>query len=253
MSDINALRELRPAPPPAELEAMRMAARDRFIAGAAPRRAPRRWRRPVLLGGLTTAAVAAGAVAVLVLTSGPGAVPGRPTTAGNSRTVVTTAWTVSEEADGTVSIYLHEYANPAGLQRALEADGVNAIVRRIPYLLQTGFNNKPVVRPTCNYYVTSNDRAPLAVQGAVLTIGRRALPALFVIHPDAMPPGSALFLAFMANPPRAAGNIALKPVVLGNDRAPACVPVPAKLPGQSGPTPAAKAGNPAPSSLPRAA
>ena len=122
MSDINALRELRPAPPPAELEAMRMAARERFIAGAAPKRAPRRWRRPVLAGGLTTAAVAAGAVAALVLTNGPGAVPGRPTTAGHSRTVVTTAWTVSEEADGTVSIYLHEYANPAGLQRALQAE-----------------------------------------------------------------------------------------------------------------------------------
>lgn len=252
MSDINALRELRPVPPPAELEAMRMAARERFIAGAAPKRAPRRWRRPLLAGGITTAAVAAGAAVVLVLTSGAGAVPGRQAAAGHSQTVVTTVWTVSEEADGTVSIYLHEYADPAGLQRALQADGVNAIVRPIPYVLQAGFKNKPVVRPTCNY-VTINDRAPLAVQGGVLTIGRRALPALFVIHPDAMPPGSALFLAFMANLPRAAGNTALKPVVLSNDTAPARVPVPAKLPGQSAPTPTAKAGSPAPSSLPKAA
>ena len=250
MSDINALRELRPVPPQAELEAMRMAARERFIAGAAPKQVPRRWRRPVLAGGISTAAVAAGAAAVLVLTSGPGVVPGRHEAAGHSRTVVTTAWTVSEDADGTVSIYLHEYANPAGLQRALRADGVNAIVRPIPYALQVGFNNKPVVRPTCNY-VTINDRAPLAVQGAVLTIGRRALPALFVIHPEAMPPGSALFLAFMANLPRAAGNIALKPVVLSNDTAPACVPVPTK----SAPLPpiGQKAARPAPSVLPKSA
>jgi hypothetical protein len=252
MSEINTLRELRPVPPPAELEAMRMAARERFVAGTAPKRAPRRWRRPVLAGGLTTAAVAAGAAAALILTSGPGAVPGQHATAGHSRTVVTTAWTVREDADGTVSIYLHEYANPAGLQQALQADGVNAIVRPIPYALQRGFNNKTVVHPTCNY-VTNNDRAPLAVQGAVLTIGRQALPALFIIHPDAMPPGSALFLAFMANPPRATGNIALKPVVLSNDTAPACVPVPTKLPGQSPPAPTAKAGSPAPSSLPNAA
>jgi hypothetical protein len=252
MSEINTLRELRPVPPPAELEAMRVAARERLVTGMARKRAPQRWRRPVLAGGLTTAAVAAGAAAALVLTSGPGAVSGQHATAGHSRTVVTTAWTVREDADGTVNIYLDEYANPAGLQRALQADGVNAIIRSIPYVRQSGFNNKSVVRPTCNY-VTINDRAPLAVQGRVLTVGRRALPALFIVHPDAMPPGSALFLAFMANPPRAAGNIALKPVVLTNDTAPACVPVADKRPGQSAPTPTAKAGRPAPSALPKAA
>jgi hypothetical protein len=151
-----------------------------------------------------------------------------------------------------VSIYLHEYANPAGLQRALQAAGVNAIVRSIPYVRQNSVNNKPVVRPTCNY-VTINDRAPLAVQGAVLTVGRQALPALFIIHPDAMPPGSALFLAFMASPPNATGNIAVKPVVLSNDTAPACVPVPVKAPGPSAPVPSAKPGGQAPSVLPQAA
>jgi hypothetical protein len=252
MSEINALRELRPVPPPAELEAMRMAARQRFVAERAPRRASPRWRRPVLAGGLTTAAVAAGAVAALVLTSGPGTASGQHPAGGHSRTVVTTAWTVREDSDGTVSIYLHEYADPAGLQQALQADGVNAIVRPIPYVLHRGLNSKPVVQPTCDY-ATNDDRAPLAVQGAVLTVGRQAIPALFIIHPDAMPPGSALFLAFMANPPRAAGNIALKPVVLSNDKAPACVPASTKLPGRSAPTPAAKAGRPAPSALPTAA
>jgi hypothetical protein len=251
MSEINALRELRPVPSSAELEAMRMAARERFVAGTARQPAPRRWRRPALAGGLV-ATTAAGAAAALVLASGPGAAPGRHATAGHYQTVVTTAWTVREDADGTVSIYLREYANPAGLQQALLADGVNAIVRSIPYQLQDGFNNKPVVRPTCNY-VTINDGAPLAVQSAVLTVGRQALPALFVIHPDAMPRGSALFLAFMASPPRATGNIALKPVVLSNDTAPACVPIPIKAPGQSAPNPATKPIGQAPSSLPSAA
>jgi hypothetical protein len=245
------LRELRPAPSPAELDAMRTAARERFVAGTAPTRAPRRWRRPMLAGGLVTAA-AAGAAAALVLTSGPGAVPGRHVTSGHSRTVVTTAWTVREYANGTVSIYLREYANPAGLQRALQATGVNAIIRSVPYVLQTGFNDKLVVQPTCNYD-TTNDGAPPAVQRAVLTMGRQALPAMFIIHPDAMPPGSALFLAFMANPPRAAGNIPMKPVVLSNDTAPACVQAPVKAPGPSAPVPTAKPGGLAPSALPRAA
>jgi hypothetical protein len=254
MNDISTLRELRPAPPPAELEAMRMAARQRFVAGTAPapRRAGQRWRRPVLAGGLITAAAAAVVAAALVLTSGPGALPGQQGTAGHGRTVVTTAWTVREDADGTVSIYLQQYANPSGLQQTLQADGINAIIRSIPYTLQTSVNvNKPIVYPTCNYD-TINDREPLSVQGAVVTVGREALPALFVIHPDAMPAGAALFLAFMASPPNAMGNIAVKPVVLSNDTAPACVPVATK-PAPGTPPIGQKAARPAPSVLPTAA
>lgn len=257
MNEINTVRELRPVPPPAELEAMRMAARERFVAGTAAKGTRRRWRLPVLAGGLTTAAAAAGAATALVLTSGPGAVPGQHAIAGHTRTVVTTAWTVREDADGIVTIYLKQYANPAGLQRTLQADGVNAIVRPIPWVLRTSGNNanKPAVSPTCNY-ATINDRASLAVQHAVLTIGRQALPALFIIHPDAMPAGSALFLAFMANLnlPRVAGNVALKPVVLNNDTVPACVPVRIKpTSAQSAPTPAHKAARPVPTPLPKAA
>jgi hypothetical protein len=250
MNEVTMLRELRPVPSPAELEALRTAARERFVAGTAPTRAPRRWRRPILAGGLVTAA-AAGAAIALLLASGPGAAPGRHATAANSRTIVTTAWTVREDADGTVSIYLREYANPAGLQRALQAAGVNAIIRSVPYVVQRGFSNKLVVQPTCNYD-TTNDGAPPAVQRAVLTMGRPALPAMFIVHPDAMPPGSALFLAFMANPPRAAGNVPMKPVVLSNDTAPACVSAPVKVPGPSAPVPTAKPGGLAPSSLPKA-
>jgi hypothetical protein len=260
MNDISALRELRPAPPPAELETMRMAARSRFVAGTVSRPAPARprWRRPVLAGGVITAAAAAGAAVGLVLTSGvltsgPAAVPAHPAAAGHSRTVVTTAWTVREDADGTISIYLQQFANPAGLQATLQADGVNAIVRAIPYTLRTFLNSsKPVVFPTCNY-VTINDRAPQAVQRAVLTVGSQALPALFVIHPDAMPTGSALFLAFMVSPPRADGNIALKPVVLDNGTVPACVPFPAKPALGAPANTAVKAGSPVPSAPPTAA
>jgi hypothetical protein len=240
MSEITALRELRPAPPPAELEAMCGAARERFVAETRSRRARRRWRLPVLASGLTAAAAAA-AAAALVLTAGPGTVPGQHGTAGHTRTVVTAAWTVREDADGTVTIYLRQYASPAGLQQTLRADGVNAIVRPVPDAL----GPLRVPYATCHYAAT--DQAPPAVQHAVVTIRGLTLPALFIIHPDAMPPGSALFLAFMANAPLKTGNtsnMVMKPLVLDNGTVPACVPVPTK-PAEPAPTSSPKSPPPA--------
>jgi hypothetical protein len=228
MNEINTLREMRPAPPPAELEAMRMAARERFVAGTGSKRTRQRWRLPVLAGGLTVAA-AATAAAALVLTSGPGAVPGQHGTAGHTRTVVTAAWTVREDADGTVTIYLQQYADPAALQQTLQADGINAIVRRIPSEPVTR-GNRTVAWPTCNYTALT-DAAPQAVQQAVWmdASAGQTLPVRFIIHPDAMPRGSALFLAFLAGMRRMPKNantgvMALKPFVLNNDTVPACVP-----------------------------
>jgi hypothetical protein len=226
MSEINTLRGIRPTPPPAELEAMRMAARERFVAETGSPRARQRWRLPTLAGGLTAAA-AATAVA-LVLTSGPGAVPGQQGTAGHDRTVVTTAWTVREDADGSVTIYLQQYSDPAGLQRTLQADGINAIVRQIPTMSRT-VGNQTLPFPACNYW-TLTDAAPQAVQQAVWAMASKSqtLPAEFIIHPDTMPQGSALFLAFLTGAPPKDGNggvVVLKPVVLNNDTVPACVPV----------------------------
>jgi hypothetical protein len=234
MDEITALRELRPAPTPTELEDMRRAARDRFVAGAGPKRGQARWRLPLLAGGLTAAAAATTAAA-LVLTSGPAAVSGQGGTPGHARTVVTAAWTVSQAADGTVSIYLRQYANPAGLQQTLRADGINAIVRPIPTAVQTigpvRLNSrKPglAVRwPTCGYMPT--DQADRAVQRRAVTIIWRTGPAAYIIHPGAMPQGSALFLAFMAGMPTTwkndnTGIMAMVPVVLTNDTVPACVP-----------------------------
>jgi hypothetical protein len=226
MSEINTLREMRPTAPPADLEAMQMAARERFMAETGSRRARQRWRLPALAGGL--AAAAAATAVALVLTSGPGAAPGQLGAAGHNRTVVTTAWTVREDADGTVTIYLQQYADPAGLQQTLQADGINAIVRQIPTVSRT-VGNQTLPFPACNYWTVA-DAAPQAVQQAVWTIAGKGqtLPAEFIIHPDAMPQASALFLAFLTGAPPKDGNggvVVLKPVVLNNDTVPACVPV----------------------------
>jgi hypothetical protein len=253
MSEIDTLREMRPAPPPAELEAMRMAARERFVARTAPRRARKPWRLPVLAGRLTAGAAASAAVA-LVLTSGPeAAVPVQHGTPGHARTVVTAAWTVREAADGTVTIDVRQYADPGVLQRTLRADGVNAIVRQIPSVPLT-FGKLTIAWPTCNYAATdiASQAVQQAVWRAVFTAGGHVLlPVRFIIHPEAMAPGSALFLTFLTGmPPNATngntGILALKPFVLDNDTAPACVPrkkpLPATLPASG--SQLSPAGNP---------
>jgi hypothetical protein len=90
---------------------------------------------------------------------------------------------------------------------------------------------------TCSYADTNN--APPQVQRAVVTVVFQDLPAprgagmriaTFIIHPDAMPHGSALFLPFttglLATPVNGYPHgKAFYPVVLNNDTVPACVPV----------------------------
>jgi len=204
-----------------------------------------RRRIPALAGGLTAGA-AATVAAALILTGGSVAVPAQHLATGQTRTVVTAAWTVREDANGTVTITLRQYANPAGLQQTLRADGINAIVRRVPSLTFPG--RKPGPRTplrnltNCSYATTNN--APPAVQRAVVTIvthdlrgprGEVTRAATFIIHPHEMPPGSALFLPFSTNPPFSSSKHAtpingphvkpFNPVVLNNDTVPACVPV----------------------------
>jgi hypothetical protein len=240
MNEISTLRELRPAPPPAELEALQAAARQRFVAGtrSQPARARPRWRLPVLAGGLTAAA-AAGAATALVLASGPAAVPSQQGTAGHAGTIVTAAWTVREDAAGTVTVYLRQYADPAGLQQTLRADDINAIVRPVPYTL--GASNRKAY-PAC-LYSTAGD-APLTVQYAVITGVKQDTGLQFSIHPTAMPPGSALFLPFMADVPDVStggtSTWALKPRVLNNDAVPGCVPF--TMPARTAPDFAPKTG-----------
>ena len=268
MDEITALREVRPAPAPAQLEAMRRTARERFMTGTGPTpsRPARRWRLPALVGGLT-AATAGTAAGALVLTGGPAAVTSSHGDAGHTQAVVTAAWTVREDAAGTVTVYLRQYADPAALQRTLRADGINAVVRPIPYAFReiapittgglpgsrtgkAGVGSKSlkslrVAFPTCVYAAT--DDAPIAVQRAVVTIVKQDIPVFFVIHPRAMPQGSALFLSFMANVPAKTGgtsNWVMKPVVLNNDTVPACLPVRAKVAPNPVPAPKVKASPP---------
>ena len=135
MDEISMFTELRPAPPAdADADAIRAAVRGRVTnvlseadpaahrgrprarrSPASPRRSP--VRRRVLIGGGLVAAATAAAIAV------PAWLPG----AGG--TVVAKAWAVERNSDGTVTVTVSQQFNdPAGLQRALAADGITAFV-----------------------------------------------------------------------------------------------------------------------------
>jgi len=77
----------------------------------------RTWPRPrlVLAGGLVAAVAVAAATGVFFFSSGTPA-----------------AYAVTKNADGTISVEIDSLTDAAGLQSALEADGVNAVVVYLP-------------------------------------------------------------------------------------------------------------------------
>jgi hypothetical protein len=88
----------------------------------------RRWRTRAAVAvaiagaaGLTAAGLASGGAAR------PAGPPPRPASAG-SVPFRTAAWTVTEGPGKTVTVLIRELSDPAGLQRALRADGVPAAV-----------------------------------------------------------------------------------------------------------------------------
>jgi hypothetical protein len=258
MDEITMFAELRPSPPAdADLNEMRTGARRRVVAATEPGTRARRRRMPLLAGGLT-AVIAAATGAAVVLASG-----GTPAPAGHAGTVVTAAWTVKLNANGTITVEFRQFADPARLQQVLRADGVNAYVRQAPWVtlpVSTGGpayiaiprSGVPVTftYPACSYANTNH--APQTVQQAVVTLTRDSShwgrPTGWRINPAGMPAGSALF--WVGGPIKAGAHfsalIVTEPVVLNNDTLPACVPNPVPSP----PTLPSAAPSPAPSGSP---
>jgi hypothetical protein len=127
--------------------------------------------------GLAAALAVAAGVTVLALTALAPA-SHRP---GHQPSVQLAAWTVVKRADGTVSVTIREFRDPAGLQRRLRADGIPASV--------TFFGQMP---RSCQRYP-----AGAALMNRVFT-GRYAgrFPVM-VIHPSALPDGAGVAI----NPP----------------------------------------------------
>jgi hypothetical protein len=244
MDEITMFAAIRPASP-AEAEPGAPRARARLDAAlqGPPRRAGRRYgssprpgepgrlgryRRPALLGA------AAAAVAVCAAIVVPAVLP-----AGGSGSVVTAAWAVQRNADGTVTVTLKDVFDLSGLQQALASDGVPARVITVATdpAAYTGplVAVNPVTRTTvrgCFYPATGSSFEPAPVQQAAVTqvatpVGTD-ITALYDIHPAAMPAGSVLLIQGVAiggQGPRAAADVSElasfpAPAVLTSDSLP---------------------------------
>jgi hypothetical protein len=236
MDEISMFAGLRPAAPAdADAEAIRAAVRGRVTSVLAeadpaargdrpparrsptgPRRSPVR-RRAIIGGGLVAAAAAA-AIAV------PAWLPG---TEGN---VLAKAWAVERNSDGTVTVAVSQQFNdPAGLQRALAADGITAFVTLHREITGQDAGGRYSYFE-CDY--TNLDYAPLDVQRAVVAEGKNTVSSppsvfdlwpTFIIHPAAMPKGAALLIAAWRSSD-GTGLGTMDPYVLRTDKPPVCTP-----------------------------
>jgi hypothetical protein len=137
---------------------------------------PRTRRRAGMMASAGLAGTAAAAIALGVAMSQPASRQGSQP-ASHPVKAQLAAWTVTREADGTVSITLREMRDPAGLQRKLRADGVPASVNT------TG-------NPACQQYSVSTTRG--ASLGQVFQIQHNGSgdATIIDIHASALPSGA---------------------------------------------------------------
>jgi len=238
MDELTLVTSLRPAPTPDEADKLRRAARTRLaVACSEPRRRP--WRRPVILAAAATALAGVALTAVMIT-------EGRATPPRTAVRIVTAAWTVRANPDLTVTVTISQLRDPAGLQRALQKEGVPAIVRYTPMVTEK-VGGHEVTGPACYYNWPRSALMPPATQQAVivseseLRTGPQAqaspisgTPAettpVFVvtISPAAIPAGAVVFLqASMTGPsPATAAPMpnAFGLSLLASGHLPQCVP-----------------------------
>ena len=132
-------------------------------------RSIRRHRRQ----GLAAAGAAAAAAVALVMFA---VLPGQGT---RSAAVRLAAWTVTTEPSGIVAVTIRDLRDPAGLQRALQAHGVPAIVRFHPH-------GGPVSVSSCMTEVPSR-LAEIERRVFVVPAAASGGRALLYIDPEAVP------------------------------------------------------------------
>jgi hypothetical protein len=234
MDEITMFAALRPADP-AEPEPIRERARARLGNAMRERSWLRRHRRPVLLAGAAAAVAACAAIVV------PAVLP-----AGGTGSIVTAAWAVERQPDGTVAVTLNDVFDLGGLQQALADAGIPSKV--ITVTTNPANYTGPLVEanPTtqvtvtgCFYQATGSYFEPAPVQQAVVTRVEsppgRAIQVLYDINSQAMPAGSVLLIqgASIGGPndaqgPRAAADVSelasfpAPAVLAGNSLPPSC-------------------------------
>ncbi|HEY2518943.1 MAG TPA: hypothetical protein VGJ19_02455 [Streptosporangiaceae bacterium] len=224
MDQVALFSDVRPAPP-ADDDVATVCDRTRDRVAAAFQETPpgRRRRRRFAFGLAGGGVLAAGAAtAAVTLLAGNAAPPG-----GSLRSFVTAAYTVRPGQDGTITVTIKQLQDPAGLQRALAADGVPALVRYVPDRFLSGTYHGTTysgVSPVCQYF--NLPRAASAESKAVgLVTGGGGL---FWIRPSAMPKGTVVFIQDSLSKQ---GNIAGIDL-LTSSKLPPCVPVKPPTPQQ---------------------
>jgi hypothetical protein len=134
-----------------------------------------------------SAAAAVAAVTVTVTVMQPGTPQARqPSARGvQPQQVHLTAWNVAKQADGNVTLTIHQLADTADLQQTLRADGVPASV------LILGEANP------CHVYGTAGLQNVL-IGGPMTATAKASDSAVITIHPAGLPDGDGL--QFTASP-----------------------------------------------------
>jgi hypothetical protein len=221
MDQVALFSDVRPAPPADDDVAM-VCDRTRDRVAAAFQDPPRRRRRRLAFALTGGGVLAAGAAATAVtLLTGNAAPP-----ASSLRSFVTAAYTVRPHQDGTITVTIKQLKDPAGLQRALAADGVPALVRYVPDRFVSGTYHGisySGVSPVCQYGNLPRATAEPKAVGLVIGGG-----GLFWIRPSAMPKGTVVFIQDSLSKH---GNIAGIDL-LTNGKLPRCVPAKPPTPEQ---------------------
>ena len=144
------------------------------------------------ISGMAVAlAIAAGAATAA--TTLLAAQPNRPVTA------QLTAWTVTRQADGSVSVAIRQLRDPAALQRTLRADGVPASVTFFnkqnpacqPYPYRPGMDRSEVARQTMIQVTPDGGSSHVTVVQPLL-LPSTGQSAGLSIYPSALPSGVGL-------------------------------------------------------------
>jgi hypothetical protein len=222
MDQVALFSDVRPAAPADDdVAAVCDRARDRVAAAFQDTRPRHRRRFAVALAGGGLLAAGATAAAVILPAGGP-AGSGAPL-----RSFVTAAYTVRPGQDGTITVTIKQLQDPAGLQRALTADGVPALVRYIPVRNLSGTYHGQTysgASPVCQY-----NGLPLVREAGINAVGSvfGGGGALW-IRPSAIPKGAVVFIQ---DSPSQSGSI-VGIDLLTSSKLPRCVPVKPPTPQQ---------------------
>lgn len=185
---------------------------DRLVPGRG-----RPGRRRVLL---TAGAIAAAAAAAIVV---PAVLPGR-----DAGSLVTAAWAVQHDKNGTIEVTFKQARDAAGLQRALRAEGVPAYVRYIPWVPTGNGDYRPArtCRPTGPGNLPGGQRNVAILEGVFPFLAAGGAPRgdALTIRPSRIPAGDAILIEVAWFPGDGGFGENTGDQVLGNDNPPTCTP-----------------------------